>query len=94
MHMASHLQLRERGQRLPAQPQGRPERQGAHGAVQGAGGWVPSSQPLLAMQILGLPRTWLASLLQQTGTQPPVEVLPPPTPPPGPCGISEQQNCP
>ena len=75
MHMASHLLLRERGHRLPAQPRGRPERQGTHGAVQRAGGRAPSSQPLLAMQILGLPHTWLASLLQGTGTQPPVEVL-------------------
>lgn len=46
------------------------------GPSRGAGGRAPSSQPLLTMQILGLPHTWLASLLQRTGTQPPVGVLP------------------
>ena len=42
---------------------------------------MPSSWPFLAVQVLGLPNTWPASLLQRTGTQPPggrCHPLPPP----------------
>lgn len=62
MHTAAHLQLRERGQRRPAQPRGCPK-----GQVAGR----TSSWPLLTVQVLGLPNTGPESLLQWTGTQPP-----------------------
>ena len=45
-------------------PRGCPRGQGPTGLSQGAGGRVPSSWPFLAVQVLGLPNTWPASLAE------------------------------